>query len=233
MNYYRRWVGDYLKKTSRLSMLEHGAYNVMLDYYYAEERPLPAEFDELYRLVRAMLPEERRAVDKILFTFFDKRDDGYHNARADEEIATAKEAIQLMSEAGKNGAEKRWGRHRVGDMDSNRVSGGVEDATSNLQPPTSSLQPPATTLASSAKALSTVNGSAVSYIPLNDGTEYGVTKELAEELSRLYPAVDVPQTLNEIRGWNLANPSRKKTRRGVLSHINGWLSKEQNRGPKS
>lgn len=90
-------------------------------------------------------------------------------------------------------------------------------------------------LASSAKALSAaepLNGNAVAYIPINDGTEFGVSPDLAAELSKLYPAVDVPQTLNEIRAWNLANPQRRKTKRGVLQHINSWLSKEQNRGPQ-
>jgi uncharacterized protein YdaU (DUF1376 family) len=136
------WVGDYLKRTSRLSILEHGAYVLLLNYYYAEERPPPPDLDEVYRLVRAMLPEERRAVDKILFTYFDKRADGYHNSRADEEIATAKGAIQLMSDAGKEGAAKRWGSHKGGNGADHGVGIGVEHASSNLQPPTSILQPP-------------------------------------------------------------------------------------------
>lgn len=78
-----------------------------------------------------------------------------------------------------------------------------------------------------------VNGNAVAYIPLNDDTEFGVSKEYAEELARLYPAVDVPQTLNEIRGYNVANQHRRKTRRGILAHINTWMQKEQNRGAKA
>lgn len=87
-------------------------------------------------------------------------------------------------------------------------------------------------LASSAHALSAVNGNAVAYIPLNDGSEFGVSKDLAAELEKLYPAVNVEQTLNEIRGWNLANPAKRKTARGVLSHINTWMAREQNRGPQ-
>lgn len=78
-----------------------------------------------------------------------------------------------------------------------------------------------------------VNGNAVCYIPLNDGTQFGVVQQLSDELAKLYPKVDVPQTLNEIRGWNLANTARRKTRRGILNHINGWMAKEQNRGPKA
>lgn len=88
-------------------------------------------------------------------------------------------------------------------------------------------------LGSSAEALSPgeqVNGNAVAYIPLNDGTEFAVTQPMADELAKLYPLVDVPQTLNEIRGWNLTHQARRKTRKGVLGHINTWMAKEQNRG---
>ena len=67
-------------------------------------------------------------------------------------------------------------------------------------------------------------------IPLNDGSEFDVTEPMAGEFEKLYPAVDVPQTLREIRGWNLADPRRRKTRDGIMRHINGWLRKEQNKG---
>jgi hypothetical protein len=35
-----------------------------------------------------------------------------------------------------------------------------------------------------------------------------------------------------MRGWCLANPSRRKTRRGVRSFVNNWLSRAQDRGAK-
>jgi hypothetical protein len=67
-------------------------------------------------------------------------------------------------------------------------------------------------------------------VPLVGDADYPVTQSMVTEFEALYPAVDVPQTLREIRGWNLANPARRKTARGVLKHINGWLAKEQNKG---
>lgn len=67
-------------------------------------------------------------------------------------------------------------------------------------------------------------------LPLNDGTEYGVTEEQYQEWSALYPAVDVLQELREMRGWLDSNKTRRKTRRGVCRFITGWLSKEQDRG---
>lgn len=92
VNYYRRYVGDYLRDTARLSMLEHGAYNLLLDYYYADEKPLPLDRDEIYTMVRAMGSADRKAVDKILRTFFTEADDGYHQKRVDHEILVSQKA---------------------------------------------------------------------------------------------------------------------------------------------
>jgi len=67
-------------------------------------------------------------------------------------------------------------------------------------------------------------------LTLNDKTEYPVTEEQVEEWAKLYPAVDVMQELRKMKGWLDANPSRRKTKKGILRFINNWLSKEQDRG---
>lgn len=67
-------------------------------------------------------------------------------------------------------------------------------------------------------------------LPLNDGSEYPISQEQCQEWAGLYPAVDVIQQLRGMRGWLLSNPDRKKTRRGILRFITGWLAKEQDRG---
>ena len=143
-------------------MLEHGAYNLLLDYYYAEERPLPTDIDEVYRLVRAVMPEERRAVQKILTTYFVKEENGWHNKRADEELEIGLTAISEMSKAGKKGAAARWGtplqtciggpyreghkvpheKNGVPHKNPNGEANGVADASSNPQPPSTNPQPP-------------------------------------------------------------------------------------------
>lgn len=76
----------------------------------------------------------------------------------------------------------------------------------------------------------TVSTPPVITLPLNDGTEYFVTVEQSQEWAGLYPAVDVMQQLRGMRGWLDANPQKRKTRRGIKKFINGWLSKEQDRG---
>ncbi|MCX8018778.1 MAG: hypothetical protein N2690_12910, partial [Rhodocyclaceae bacterium] len=69
-------------------------------------------------------------------------------------------------------------------------------------------------------------------LPLVDGSEFGITAEQAEEWSSAYPAVDVPQQLRQMRQWLLANPRRRKTRRGILAFVVSWLAREQDRGAR-
>lgn len=67
-------------------------------------------------------------------------------------------------------------------------------------------------------------------IILNDKSEYLVTQQMVDEWSGLYPAVDIMQELRKMRGWCDANPQKRKTRRGVKTFINNWLSRTQDRG---
>lgn len=73
----------------------------------------------------------------------------------------------------------------------------------------------------------------VASIILNDGTEWRPDTALFAEYVRLYPNVDVKRQFNEMRGWCIANPQKRKTVRGVKRFVNGWLSREQDRGGMS
>ena len=70
---------------------------------------------------------------------------------------------------------------------------------------------------------------AIVSIPLNDRTEFDANQSHVDEWATAYPAVNVVQKLREMRAWCLANPTNRKTRRGVEAFINRWLAKEQNR----
>lgn len=65
---------------------------------------------------------------------------------------------------------------------------------------------------------------------LNDKTEHVVHQSEVDGWSELYPAVDVIQELRKMKGWLDANPTKRKTRKGISKFINGWLSREQDRG---
>lgn len=108
MNYYRRYVGDYMSDTAMLSLTDHGALNCLLDHYYATEgRKLVRDIEEACRLVRALTQEERQAVEKVLRLYFELREDGYHQPRADREIPIAMALIETARQNGTKGGRPR------------------------------------------------------------------------------------------------------------------------------
>ena len=111
MNYYERHIGDLIKNTAHLSMIEDGAYNRLLDVYYTREGPLPGTLKECWKLARATSKAERDAVSYVLAEFFELRDDGYHQARCDEVIAQYAE-LEPEREAKRDAERERQRRSR-------------------------------------------------------------------------------------------------------------------------
>ena len=70
-------------------------------------------------------------------------------------------------------------------------------------------------------------------IILNDGSFYNVSQEDIDEYKRLYPNVNVEQSLRNMAGWSNANTTRRKTIRGVKRFISAWLMREQDSGKSS
>ena len=71
--------------------------------------------------------------------------------------------------------------------------------------------------------------SPVFQIPLNDRSCFDVSQGLITHSQQLYPAVDVEQEFRNMIGWLESDPSRRKTRRGVMRFVNGWLGRSQDR----
>ncbi|HYN54375.1 MAG TPA: YdaU family protein [Methylotenera sp.] len=107
MNFYKRYVGDIQRDTGHLSLSEFGAYDRLLDHYYATEQPLPADFDACCRIARAMTKDERKAVLSILKQFFKLTDAGYVQGRAEKEIADAQPAMVSARLNGQKGGRPK------------------------------------------------------------------------------------------------------------------------------
>lgn len=105
MNYYSRHLGDYARDTGHLSILEHGAYTLLLDRYYVSEAGIPA--DQAHRLARARTREEKQAVDMVLEEFFTLEEGIWINKRCEEEIAKAQTQIKANQENGRKGGRPR------------------------------------------------------------------------------------------------------------------------------
>ncbi len=76
-------------------------------------------------------------------------------------------------------------------------------------------------------------GEEVIKLPLNDGSEYSVKQGLVDEMATLYAAVDVMKEFRGMRAWLVTNPTKRKTKAGILRFVNSWLSRAQDSGRSS
>lgn len=109
MNYYKRHIGDYLKDTSHLNLLEHGVYTRLLDVYYTREGPIP--MDEAQRLIRAHSKEEKASLASVLKEFFSLEDGHYIQDRCNREIEAKEAKAETNRVNGKGGGRPKKETH--------------------------------------------------------------------------------------------------------------------------
>lgn len=104
MNYVQFHIGDWESGTRLLTPLEKGIYIDLLVLYYSTERPILRSYFD--RITRGYTEDERKAFDYVISQYFEEQDDGFHNARCDEEIAKAAE----KSEKARKSIQARWNK---------------------------------------------------------------------------------------------------------------------------
>lgn len=92
MHYYNRNLGDYAKKAGRLSMLQHGAYTLLLDACYDRER-FPT-LDEAIEWTWASTAIEIEAVEFVLRKFFVLENGVYVQKRVEQELNEYREKAE-------------------------------------------------------------------------------------------------------------------------------------------
>jgi len=121
--WYPRNMGEYARDTKSLTLLEHGAYNMLLDEYYSSgaiacngsdnsnaEAMLPDMLDHsrIYIICRALKQEEQKAVDHVLSKFFKMKKGHYRHAKCDQVIEEQEQKHANRVRAGKsNGKAKQ------------------------------------------------------------------------------------------------------------------------------
>lgn len=130
--WYSFYPADYARDTGHLSMLEHGAYRLLMDHYYSTGEPLSTDVERLLRLCRATVDAERAAIRFVLNEFFVLGDDGYHHLRIDLELIKAAEKAAKCSEAGLTSAAKR--QQSTQQNCNGRTNGRSTDGPTKRQP---------------------------------------------------------------------------------------------------
>ena len=125
--YYRWFPGDYIRDTRRLTMMQHGAYRLLIDEYMVSGKALPNDLPALYRICGAVSGEEQVAVRYALEEFFALAGPVWKHKRCEDELAHQGE----RSKAAKDSAERRW---RPTQLDANAMrthSEGISERNAN------------------------------------------------------------------------------------------------------
>ncbi|MCA8326187.1 YdaU family protein [Burkholderia cepacia] len=109
MNFYKRHIGDYLKDTAHLSLLEHGVYTRLLDVYYTREAGIPDA--QAARLIGARAKDECEALRIVLDEFFELVDGTWIQQRCEREIEEASAQAKANRENGKKGGRPKAKRN--------------------------------------------------------------------------------------------------------------------------
>lgn len=105
--WYAFYPADYARDTGHLTLLEHGAYRILLDHCYSQGNLISANVERLCRLCRASTNDEIDALEYVLQQFFEKTPDGYRHSRVAKELETANIFAERAAKAGRASATKR------------------------------------------------------------------------------------------------------------------------------
>ena len=105
MHYYQFNISTWILHTSHLTVEEECVYRRLIDFYYDTEKPIPKETKPVIRRLR--LVNYETIADQILGEFFVLGDDGWHNNRADIEIASYQSKAEKARDNGKKGGRPK------------------------------------------------------------------------------------------------------------------------------
>lgn len=133
MHYYKRNIGDYAKKAGRLTMLQHGAYTLLIDSCYDREQ-FPT-LEQALDWTWASTEAEVEAVKFVLNRFFKLDKDGqYVQDRILEEILN----YHKNADTNKRIAEEREAKRKEKLTNRGQI---VDEAPPNHKPLTKNQEP--------------------------------------------------------------------------------------------
>ena len=135
MHYFKMNIGDYAKKAGRLSMLEHGAYTLLIHACYDRER-FPT-LEDAYDWCWVRTDEEKQAVEFVLKKFFTIENGVYVQNRIQEEI----DKYHENSETNKRIAIEREEKRKCKTRSVNEACSSVNEPPPNQEPLTTNHKP--------------------------------------------------------------------------------------------
>jgi uncharacterized protein YdaU (DUF1376 family) len=103
VHYYQFHIGDYRSSTAHLTNEEDLAYRRLIDMYYDFEGPIPLDTQWVARRIRV----EPAIIQDVLKDMFERTENGYVNARCEEEIAKYKSLAERNKRNGSLGGRPK------------------------------------------------------------------------------------------------------------------------------
>jgi len=202
MNFYPFHIGDYISHTSHLSDAEDLAYRRMMDLYYQGEEPFTSVL-----LVARKVKSTVDIVQALLEEFFVKQEDGWHNERADKEIAkyrskanSARKANHIRWES-KSDLKSDLKSETKSELKSDQVSDTFQIVTKNQEPRTINQEP-----------------------KINTKIPDGVSETVFQDFVKLRKGLKAPVTETALKGLQREAEKAGMTLQEVLELCcqNGW-----------
>lgn len=135
MHHYPFHVGDYIRATAHLDIVEDCVYRRLIDLYMETERPIPNETQQVIRRLR--LGSSGLILESILHEFFTlEADNCWHSSRCDSEIQAYKRLANTSRINGKLGGRPKKTQQVI--LDNPEIT---QKEPSGLQPRTKNQEP--------------------------------------------------------------------------------------------
>jgi uncharacterized protein YdaU (DUF1376 family) len=210
MHYYKRNLGDYAKKAGRLTMLQHGAYTLLIDSCY--DREIFPTLEQALEWTWASTEAEVEAVKFVLNRFFMLHSDGRY---IQDRILTELLNYQKNADTNKRIADEREAKRRGNDTKRVQV---VDESPPNQEPLTINHKP--------------IKEKATSVAP-----PVGVSDSVWQEFKTLRKAKKAPITQRAIdaitseankAGWTLEKALEECVVRGWQAFKADWVATKAN-----
>jgi uncharacterized protein YdaU (DUF1376 family) len=135
VHHYPFHVGDYIRATAHLDMIEDCVYRRLIDLYMETELPIPNETQQVIRRLR--LGSSGLILESILAEFFTlEADNCWHNSRCDAEIREYKRLAETSRINGRLGGRPKKTQQVILDNPA-----GTQQEPTGLQPRTNNQEP--------------------------------------------------------------------------------------------
>lgn len=217
MHYYSFNIGDYASHTRYLTPMEDLAYRRLLDLYYLQEKPIPA--DNPAELIG--LNECSTTVERVLNMFFVLHENEWFNKRVDAEIKAFKAQSKRNSEAGKkSGIARRANKNKALERPFNENEQPLNEPSTTVEP-TNNHKPIINTRAKGRSA------------PQNIQKPDDVSQDVWDEFLQLRKkkkalvtklVIDGIRSEAEKAGWSLEDVLRQMVVRNWQGFQAGWVA---------